>query len=62
MSWAESISITTSDWIPKQGLNWRKSEKGDITHRSALDKSDIEKLYLSGVFDQESPAGLQRKV
>ena len=40
----------------------RKIGKGDVQHHQAIDENDIAKLYRSGVFDQNSPTGLQLKV
>ena len=40
----------------------KKIGKGDVQHHQAIDENDIAKLYRSGVFDQNSPTGLQLKV
>ena len=36
--------------------------KGDTTHKTPISDKDLELLYSSGVFDQNTPQGLQRKV
>ena len=40
----------------------KKIGKGDVQHHQAIDENDIAKVYRSGVFDQNSPTGLQLKV
>ena len=40
----------------------KKIGKGDVKHHEAIDLADIETIYKSSVFDQDSPAGLQAKV
>ena len=40
----------------------KKLGKGDVLHHTPLDKNDITTLYESGVFDQSTPSGLQKKV
>lgn len=40
----------------------KKIGKGDTTHYDAVDKNDLQKLYSSGVFDMDTPRGLQYKV
>ena len=39
----------------------KKIGKGCIEHHEDLSSGDLEKLYTSGVFDQDTPLGLQRK-
>lgn len=39
----------------------KKAGKGP-GHRPSLDENDVKKLYTSGVFNQNTPAGLQQKV
>ena len=40
----------------------KKMGKGDVKHHESIDPVDIETLYNSSVFDQETPAGLESKV
>ena len=39
----------------------KKAGKGP-EHRPSVDENDVKKLYTSGVFSQDTPAGLQQKV
>ena len=40
----------------------KKMGKGDVKHHEAIEPEDIDKLYKSSVFYQDSPASLQAKV
>ena len=40
----------------------KKVGKGNVQHHDSIDQADIQKLYDSGIFDLDSPSGLQDKV
>eukprot|EP00057_Strongylocentrotus_purpuratus_P027202 XP_011681676.1 PREDICTED: uncharacterized protein LOC105446476 [Strongylocentrotus purpuratus] len=63
------INITKDTEFSKANVAFRaaqvqlkKAGKGDIEHRPSVDENDVKKLYTSGVFNQNTPAGLQQKV
>lgn len=42
--------------------NLKRGGYGDTQHYPPIDENDIDKLYRSGIFDEDTPSGLQSKV
>jgi hypothetical protein len=42
--------------------NLKREGLGDTQHYPPIDENDVDKLYQSGIFDEDTPSGLQSKV